>query len=303
MRRVCWNRGKYLKLNLTKWLTWSACSAIWVSCIVWDALTDATMSLGIAIGKFSTLTWINTLVALTSQGVMTVRVHQALVLPAPIVRISSVALRTRAVGRVKSGGADSILAAGLVRAGVLTLPIIACQGRFTFAVTLASSWWRYFMTIWEMKKVPQEIILRSLQTVFGSPTKPRRQAQIARCLLTEHCALMPHARVVQGSRHFSWIHARWSGHSESVVHSGLGAERACFDCLIMRFYIFGGAECSHMVFAWMLFHLMLAICSTWVGFFESSLLRLSVHLLFIKPGLTFPDLFITTWVRKNYSCH
>ena len=81
--------------------------------------------------------------------------------------------------------------------------------------------------------------------------KPRRQVQTARCLLTEHCALMPHASVVQGSRHFSWMHARWSGHSESVVHSGLGAERACFDGLIMQFYIL---ICSHMVSVWKLWH-------------------------------------------------
>ena len=66
--------------------------------------------------------------------------------------------------------------------------------------------------------------LRSSQTLKGSPIKPLLHVQVALCRFTEHCALTPHARVVQGSKHSSLMHARWSGHSGSVLHSGWGAE-------------------------------------------------------------------------------
>ena len=55
-----------IRSNKRDGLTWSTCNAIWISCIIWYALADATMSLSSAISKFRTLTWINTLVALTS---------------------------------------------------------------------------------------------------------------------------------------------------------------------------------------------------------------------------------------------
>ena len=102
------------------------------------------MSLCSALGKLCALTGIDTFVGLASQSVMAVRVYQALVLPAPIVRISPVTLQTRTVGSVKSRVADGVLAARLVKARILALSVIAGQGRFTFAVALASSWSRCF---------------------------------------------------------------------------------------------------------------------------------------------------------------
>ena len=102
------------------------------------------MSLGSALGKLCALTGIDTFVGLASQSVMAVRVYQALVLPASIVRISPVTLQTRTVGSVKSRVADGVLAARLVKARILALSVIAGQGRFTFAVALASSWSRCF---------------------------------------------------------------------------------------------------------------------------------------------------------------
>ena len=72
-------------------------------------------------------------------------------------------------------------------------------------------------------------ILRSLQILKGSPMNPLLHVQVGLCRLTEHSAFVPHARVVHGSRHFSCMHARWSGHSGLVVHSGLGAKT----CIIL----------------------------------------------------------------------
>jgi len=72
-------------------------------------------------------------------------------------------------------------------------------------------------------KNEQEEILRSSQMLYGSPTYPTRQTQTARWLLALQSAFIPHFAVKQGSWHFSWIHARWIGHSGSEVHSGLGA--------------------------------------------------------------------------------
>lgn len=47
--------------------------------------------------------------------------------------------------------------------------------------------------------------------------------QVARWLFTLQTACTPHCSGMHGSRHFCPMHARWSGHSGSLVHSGLGA--------------------------------------------------------------------------------
>ena len=70
--------------------------------------------------------------------------------------------------------------------------------------------------------------LRSSQIVYGSPMNPVRQTQIALWLLARQSAFSPQTVEKQGSWHFSWMHARWAGHSGSEVHSGLGAENKVY---------------------------------------------------------------------------
>ena len=53
---------------------------------------------------------------------------------------------------------------------------------------------------------------------------------MALCLVTLHSAFTPQVVVKQGFWHFSLIHARWSGHSGSVVHSGFLAGRDKVSC-------------------------------------------------------------------------
>lgn len=53
----------------------------------------------------------------------------------------------------------------------------------------------------------------ALQTEKGSPVKPGLQVQTGLCLFTVHVDSTPQ-ETIQGSEHFSLIHARFGGHSE-----------------------------------------------------------------------------------------
>lgn len=53
----------------------------------------------------------------------------------------------------------------------------------------------------------------------GSPIYPSKQEHVGVCLITSHRVLEPH-EPGQGSRHFSFMHAKLLGHSEFMTHSG-----------------------------------------------------------------------------------
>ena len=174
-----------------------------------------------AISKLGACTWVHTLLVLTFKCISAICINEAFILPAGIIRISSVTLFAATKSLMESSCANSVCSTLLEQARISAFSVVACFSQRTFIIRLTTS---YKGEDSENARFGQERFLRSLQTTKGSPMKPLRHVQVALCLLTEHCALMPHARVVQGSKHSSLMHARWSGHSGSVLHSGWGAE-------------------------------------------------------------------------------
>lgn len=74
------------------------------------------------------------------------------------------------------------------------------------------------------RKFVKRLILRvdcfRIQILNGSPVYPSGQVQIGIWFTTAQLAPTPH-EPGQGSEHFVRIQARWLGHSECIVHSGL----------------------------------------------------------------------------------
>ncbi len=216
-------------------LTRRAVNTVRVSAlVVWDALAVATVVAGRARGVLGAKVdaGVDTFLVLALELQRALGVGETLVAPALLVGAADRVGRAVAGGGVPPGPAEGVLSALPVQAGVAALAVVAglvvralgVRPTAGYMINENNSVWR------SGRRLARPKSLRSTQTKSpgrpgtGSDTKPLLQEQVARWLFTLHAAFLPQARVVHGSWHFSWMHARWSGHSGWVVHSGRGAE-------------------------------------------------------------------------------